>query len=268
VRFHGSGCRRYATLVWVAALFLLINGALRLGLTAFEAEPANFLLASRRHCARGRALRLGGRAFLLSPFALLAAPARTRLPAARCTRWRQRARDCGPVCDAVHGRAELLFWNEFATRFNFIAVDYLVYTREVLGNIRQSYPVAPLLAGVAAAVLALFAAIRKPVWRAAGADGGRLPARLLAMLGVFLLPWALFLAIGDAPREALPSVSARALAGNGTYEFARAFRANELDYHGFYRTIAEPDAVREMRNEFAEARPPPSSPTRIPSSAR
>lgn len=31
--------------------------------------------------------------------------------------------------------------NEFETRFNFIAVDYLVYTHEVLGNIQQSYPV-------------------------------------------------------------------------------------------------------------------------------
>ena len=31
--------------------------------------------------------------------------------------------------------AEWLFWDEFGARFNFIAVDYLVYTREVLGNI-------------------------------------------------------------------------------------------------------------------------------------
>lgn len=36
--------------------------------------------------------------------------------------------------------AEYFFWDEFGTRFNFIAVDYLVYTTEVIGNIRQSYP--------------------------------------------------------------------------------------------------------------------------------
>ena len=35
--------------------------------------------------------------------------------------------------------SEWFFWDEFSTRFNFIAVDYLVYTNEVLGNIWESY---------------------------------------------------------------------------------------------------------------------------------
>ena len=34
--------------------------------------------------------------------------------------------------------AEWLFWDEFGGRFNFIAVDYLLYTHEVLGNIWES----------------------------------------------------------------------------------------------------------------------------------
>ncbi len=41
--------------------------------------------------------------------------------------------------------AEYFFWEEFESAFNFIAVDYLVYTNEVIGNIYQSYPVVPLL---------------------------------------------------------------------------------------------------------------------------
>jgi len=44
--------------------------------------------------------------------------------------------------------SEWLFWDEFDARFNFIAVDYLVYTQEVLGNIWQSYPVVWILAGI------------------------------------------------------------------------------------------------------------------------
>lgn len=43
--------------------------------------------------------------------------------------------------------SEWFFWEEFSTRFNFIAVDYLVYTTEVIGNIRQSYPIEWLVAG-------------------------------------------------------------------------------------------------------------------------
>ncbi|MEO6291501.1 MAG: hypothetical protein ABIO88_02640, partial [Burkholderiaceae bacterium] len=34
--------------------------------------------------------------------------------------------------------AEVTFWLEFSTRFNFIALDYLIYTSEVIGNIRES----------------------------------------------------------------------------------------------------------------------------------
>jgi hypothetical protein len=45
-------------------------------------------------------------------------------------------------------------------RFNFIAVDFLVYTREVVGNIRESFPVSTLLGGLAVAALALVWASR------------------------------------------------------------------------------------------------------------
>ena len=51
----------------------------------------------------------------------------------------------------------------------------------------------------------------------------------------------------------LTTTSARELAGNGYYEFARAFRNNDLDYHTFYITIPEHAARLEMRDEFQEA---------------
>ena len=41
--------------------------------------------------------------------------------------------------------AEWVFWDEFGVRFNFIAVDYLVYSKEVVNNIVESYPVFRIL---------------------------------------------------------------------------------------------------------------------------
>ena len=41
--------------------------------------------------------------------------------------------------------SEQIFWDEFGVRFNFIAVDYLVYTKEVIGNIQESYPITLIL---------------------------------------------------------------------------------------------------------------------------
>ena len=43
--------------------------------------------------------------------------------------------------------AEITFWEEYQKRFNFIAVDYLLYTYEVVQNINQSFPL-PLIIGV------------------------------------------------------------------------------------------------------------------------
>ena len=47
-----------------------------------------------------------------------------------------------------------LFWQEFHANFNFIAVDYLVYTHEMLKNIQQSYPV-----GIIIPILVLLSAM-------------------------------------------------------------------------------------------------------------
>jgi len=44
--------------------------------------------------------------------------------------------------------AEWLFWDEFSSRFNFVAVDYLIYTREVVNNIVESYPLAAIFGGI------------------------------------------------------------------------------------------------------------------------
>ena len=41
--------------------------------------------------------------------------------------------------------SEWFFWEEFGKRFNFIAVDYLVYTQEVIHNILEFYPILSLL---------------------------------------------------------------------------------------------------------------------------
>jgi len=41
--------------------------------------------------------------------------------------------------------SEWLFWDEFNTRFNFIAIDYIIYIKEVVGNICESYNLPILL---------------------------------------------------------------------------------------------------------------------------
>src|SRR6185503_17553318 len=81
--------------------------------------------------------------------------------------------------------SEWLFWDEFGGRFNFIAVDYLLYTHEVLQNIWESYPIGKALLGLAALAFAVGFFLRRRLWHAPAA---RLAWR--SALGV-LLAWGL-----------------------------------------------------------------------------
>ena len=51
--------------------------------------------------------------------------------------------------------SEYFFYNEFGVRYNFIAVDYLIYTNEVIGNIMESYHVVPLFSAIFIITLAI-----------------------------------------------------------------------------------------------------------------
>jgi phosphoglycerol transferase MdoB-like AlkP superfamily enzyme len=129
----------------------------------------------------------------------------------------------------VMALGEVLFWDEFGVRFNFIAVDYLVYTPEVLQNIRESYPVAGLLAGVGVLASVL-------VW-----------ALLMGLAG------AAYLFLGQSLRDVSGNQYQDELASNGPYQLVAAFRNNELDYDQFYATIPEDRADRLLRAAVAES---------------
>jgi phosphoglycerol transferase MdoB-like AlkP superfamily enzyme len=150
--------------------------------------------------------------------------------------------------------AELLFWIEFETRFNFIAVDYLVYTREVIGNIRESYPVLPLLLAVGALAALLTWALRGPLARAFGVRLAR-RARLHMLLAAVLLPFASGLFVNVDQMYGHGNNHVEELSGNGLFTFAAAFRRNELDYERWYATMPQERADRILRDLGVERAP-------------
>jgi phosphoglycerol transferase MdoB-like AlkP superfamily enzyme len=249
--------QRYHLLLWVLLLFLSVNLVTRLGLLVFEAESANFApTALLPILAVGLLNDLAASTYVLIPFTLLAlvlgdGPRRRRLHAIAASALLAAA-TFGFLFTAL---AEGTFWNEFSSRFNFIAVDYLVYTREVIGNIWQSYPLGWLLAGIGLLTVALLWVVRKPFWQAASAEGGTLPTRLLMTVLLLSLPVASFLLVDGALRDRLATPSARELASDGYYEFMHAFRSNDLDYFKFYRTLPQEQADSLLRQEFRAGEP-------------
>lgn len=141
--------------------------------------------------------------------------------------------------------AELVFWNEFSARFNFIAVDYLVYTHEVVGNIRESYPIGTWSALLVLATVAVMYASRRVL--AAKDDTSRFVHRT-AVVGVWLLlTVAVSFAVDGAAKDRSSNQYVNELAGNGIYEFFAAFRENELAYEKYYPKLSEADAFANLR---------------------
>ena len=151
--------------------------------------------------------------------------------------------------------AEATFWLEFSTRFNFIAVDYLIYTREVIGNIRESYPMTPILAGLGALTAALLGLSLRSLWRASAASSMTFARRSAAMAGYVAAALVSFAVVPASWKEFSASAQAQQLAGNGPWEFFHAFNTNEIDYERFYATLPIDRAYRELRQEFIDAGP-------------
>ncbi len=142
-----------------------------------------------------------------------------------------------------------LYWQEFHTNFNFIAVDYLIYTQEMIQQVMQSFPMGVILPAIAAAAAAL-AALQ---WRALPERfdwSARGSLALLASVG--LLPClGGFAASTEGHAHLTENRYNNELAGNGPQEFVHAFFANELDYPSFYR-MADGAAMRaELRQMLA-----------------
>lgn len=142
--------------------------------------------------------------------------------------------------------AEWMFWDEFGVRFNFIAVDYLVYTQEVVDNILESYPVVPLivvLAVTALLIAAFYASL--PGFRRWQSSTTPVRARLLAGLPLLFVPVAATFLVDNRELPGFENHYLEEISRNGAYSFFAAFRNNELEYHDFY--IDEPDALARRR---------------------
>jgi phosphoglycerol transferase MdoB-like AlkP superfamily enzyme len=149
--------------------------------------------------------------------------------------------------------AEWLFWDEFGVRFNFIAVDYLVYSDEVLNNLLESYPIGTLLSTLAVLAVALSFALRKPFNAALDAPLPPLRGRLVTALGLLIVAGLpLQLLSQDTPRAQGGNAYQNELASNGPYQFFAAFRNNELDYQQFYSSLPPEVVAKQLRAELSE----------------
>ncbi|MFA6930351.1 MAG: LTA synthase family protein [Lentisphaeria bacterium] len=149
--------------------------------------------------------------------------------------------------------AECVFWGEFASRFNFIAIDYLIYTTEVLTNIWESYPIFWLLAAIFATAAILAWGMQRSgilkLWLASST--GCTTRWSVAVIHVVAV---VFLAFAFNNQTAIPQSNPCnvELARNGIHSLFAAYSQNELDYSRFYLKIPLQEIGLRLRRNLSE----------------
>lgn len=145
--------------------------------------------------------------------------------------------------------AEHIFWTEFSTRFNFIAVDYLVYTQEVVGNIWESYPVVQLLSALAVvAALASYASMR--LWAVLPVPS--IGKRAKGFATCLVLCFVLYSASDVRQAQVGENAEISEVAANGVYNLFYAFWNNEISYEKFYAQNKTDETRERARLLLAE----------------
>lgn len=149
--------------------------------------------------------------------------------------------------------SEVVFWDEFQTRFNFIAVDYLIYTTEVIANIMESYPMGKLVSLIFVISAALFFFTYKKILTPKTAD---FPSRLkqFAIFATFLVA-AFFSVDSSKLGKVFQNNYAKEIASNGIYQLFSAYRNNQIDYDQLYATQDAKEALANLRNLISKQEP-------------
>ena len=148
-----------------------------------------------------------------------------------------------------NGISEWFFWDEFSVRYNFIAVDYLVYTNEVLGNIQESYPIPVIVSIILILTAVVFYFVRPVLKKSVYAPSNFLTRTIIAVI-LLSLTAANYYGVKEDWRRFSKNEYANELAGNGVFQFGNAFWHNELDFFKFYKTLPDKEAFEIVRQDL------------------
>jgi len=238
------GARRLA---WIAASFLIVSILTRVGLAFFTGEgfaPSEWA----RFMGVGLLFDLAVLPWFLFAWAVYDAFLPEFSEHHTFGKWENRwSAVWGTLFLAlfiVVAAAEFAFWEEFGGRFDFIAVDYLVYTHEVIGNIRESYPIALWMA----IILGVCSVVSWFSWPRSRNDARS--TRMVRWRRPVVVGVAIALGVGVVDQGIADTKSnayVQQLSTNGLYAFAHAYRNNQLDYDKYYPMLKAADLNSEIR---------------------
>jgi len=147
--------------------------------------------------------------------------------------------------------AELTFWDEFKSRFNFIAVDYLIYTHEVVSNIQESYPLPLLVGGVLIlTALIVFLFYKRKAFYKTFTSEITIVQRFFMIASSLIIALLFVSSIKNVQAEWSSNRYNSEISKSGIYSFFAAFRNNQMKYDEFYTSIRNEDAFQLIKNKL------------------
>lgn len=146
---------------------------------------------------------------------------------------------------------EYYFFEEFRSRFNTVAVDYLIYPHEVFVNIGESYPVIPIV-GACLALGAAWTWLARRWFRPMWDDPAPLGKRFLHCAGALSMVALLALTFNFKAAGISHDRTLNEIANNGPISFCAAFWTRNLDYSAFYKTLPKDEAYARARQLLTE----------------
>ena len=142
--------------------------------------------------------------------------------------------------------AEIVFFDEFDARFNFIAVDYLIYTTEVIDNIVESYPIFYLLLAIFIIASCIFFGFYKKIYQPINT---KFKQKLIFASWVYLIILCdIFFIDNQKIHNYFQNNYNKEISQNGIYQLFSAYRNNQIDFDKFYLNIDSKQALHNIRN--------------------
>ena len=149
--------------------------------------------------------------------------------------------------------AEITFWEEFKCRFNFVAVDYLIYTFEVVQNIHESYPLYILIPSMLLITGFIFYYFwKKQFFNLTFSTKVSFKNRFITLLIAIVLMSFYIVFVTNSNAEWSKNRYNNEISKAGIYSFFAELRNNKLDFKTFYSSISDEEAFQIVRDNLQE----------------
>lgn len=241
---------RFRLLFTYAVFYLAISDLIRCifyfwSLDAIDFSIINFL----RVLLTGTFFDLGTISFFVLPYTLYLLLFPNKWIGGKLDKWLTYiGYSIGLIIFSFSFMAEFTFWDEFKNRFNFIAVDYLIYTYEVVQNINESYPMPLIILAILSVVTGTFyLTSKKDIFHQAFNATIELKQKISLTVIVAILASIYGFTIDNKHAEWSENRYENELSKSGIYSFFAAFRNNELSYSDFYLSDDIEKSVKRLK---------------------